>query len=177
MLIQNPDARLSQSLNGQWNIIIDPYQNGYYNHRYEENPRGYFLNQKPDAISDLIEYDFDSSQKLAVPGDQNTQDDRLFFYEGTIWYHREFEQEKEPNKRYILYFGAVNYRATVYVNGQKVGTHEGGFTSFQFDVTKNLESGHNFVVLMVDNRRERDHIPTVNTDWWNYGGITRQKTH
>lgn len=173
MMLQNSDARKSISLNGKWDVIIDPYENGYYNHRYEENPAGYFQNQIPKDATELIEYSFAAGQKLAVPGDWNTQDDRLFFYEGTIWYHRGFALAKQPDKRYILYFGAVNYSAIVYVNGQKVGTHQGGFTSFQFDVTDFLASGHNFVVVKVDNRRERDRIPTVNTDWWNYGGITR----
>jgi beta-glucuronidase len=78
-----------------------------------------------------------------------------------------------PGKKYFLYFGAVNYEAHVYLNGKKLGSHKGGFTPFQFDVTGKLKAGENFVVVKADNTRHVDDIPTVNTDWWNYGGITR----
>jgi len=172
-LIQNTQARTHISLNGSWNVIVDPYENGFYNYRYEEHDNGYFKNSKPQKPSDLIEYDFANSQKLKVPGDWNTQDDKLFLYEGTIWYQKDFVVEKKPGKRYVIHFGAVNYSAMVYVNGEKVGQHEGGFTPFQFDITERLTDGDNFVVVKVDNSRKRDQIPTVNTDWWNYGGITR----
>ncbi|WP_449405654.1 glycoside hydrolase family 2 TIM barrel-domain containing protein [Massilia phosphatilytica] len=72
-----------------------------------------------------------------------------------------------------LYFGAVNYEAHVYLNGKKLGMHKGGFTPFQFDVTDKLAKGRNVVVVKADNTRHQDDIPTLNTDWWNYGGITR----
>jgi len=173
LLIQNPDARPGISLNGQWNVIIDPYQTGFYNHRFEERDDGYFRNEKAQRPSDLVEYDFSRSQQLDVPGDWNTQDEKLFLYEGTVWYQKDFVLEKRAGKRYVLSFGAVNYSAHVYVNGEKIGSHEGGFTPFQFEVSDQLKDGPNFVVVKVDNRRERDQVPTVNTDWWNYGGITR----
>ncbi len=173
MAIQNPQAFPAINLDGHWDSIIDPYENGYYNHRYEESKNGYFMNAKPKNPSDLVEYDFSRSPKLNVPGDWNTQDDKLFFYEGTIWYHRDVEINTQSDLEYILYFGAVNYHATVYVNGKKVGIHEGGFTPFQFNVSSLVHTGNNSIVVKVDNRRERDQIPTVNTDWWNYGGITR----
>jgi len=171
--VQNAHARHAVSLDGQWNRIIDPFENGYYSYRYEPLKDGYFINRKPQSISDLVEYDFDAAKKIDVPGDWNTQEDELFFYEGTVWYHRRFSLEKNENRRYVLYFGAVNYSAVVYVNGVKAGEHEGGFTPFQFDVTGLLKPGDNFVIVKVDNRRERDQVPTVNFDWWNFGGITR----
>lgn len=173
LAIQNPDSRNSILLDGRWDTIVDPYENGYYNYRYEESETGFFKNAKPANISDLVEYDFSSSPKLKVPGDWNTQDDKLFLYEGTLWYHRDFDIGKKSDQQYSVYFGAVNYNATVYLNGEKIGTHEGGFTPFQFDVTARIKAGTNSLVVKVDNRRERDQIPTVNTDWWNYGGITR----
>lgn len=173
LLIQNPEARTHISLDGMWNVIVDPYENGFYNHRYQEHENGYFKNAKPQNPSDLIEYDFAGSQKLKVPGDWNTQDEKLFLYEGTVWYQKDFIANKKADKRYVIYFGAVNYSAVVYVNGEKIGQHEGGFTPFQFDISERLKDGDNFVVVKVDNSRRRDQIPTVNTDWWNYGGITR----
>lgn len=171
--MQNPSARNVINLDGPWDSIIDPYENGFYNHRYEEADNGYFKNAKPSSPSDLVEYNFATSAKLNVPGDWNTQDEKLFLYEGTIWYHRDVAVTPQPDRRYFLYFGAVNYQAIVYVNGKKAGSHEGGFTPFQFDVTALLKNGSNSIVVKVDNRRERDQVPTVNTDWWNYGGITR----
>jgi beta-glucuronidase len=171
--MQNPDSRNAIMLDGRWDTIIDPYENGYYNHRYEESENGYFKNAKPANPSDLIEYDFTRSPKLNVPGDWNTQNDQLFLYEGTVWYHRDFDIGKKIDQKYALHFGAVNYHATIYLNGKKIGTHEGGFTPFQFDITGTVKPGLNSLVAKVDNHRERDQIPTVNTDWWNYGGITR----
>ncbi len=171
--IQNPDSRNAISLDGRWDTIVDPYENGFYNHRYEESDKGYFKNAKPANPGDLVEYDFARSPKLNVPGDWNTQDDQLFLYEGTVWYHRDFDIGKKTDNRYAIYFGAVNYHATVYLNGKKLGVHEGGFTPFQFDISDHVKAGGNSLVVKVDNHRERDQIPTVNTDWWNYGGITR----
>ena len=68
-LIQNSNARQSISLNGEWRVIVDPYENGFYNHRYEEKSDGYFKNAKPREPSELVEYDFSVSQTLDVPGD------------------------------------------------------------------------------------------------------------
>ena len=175
-LMQNVGARQSIDLNGEWHIIVDPYENGFYNHRYEEKDDGWFLNLKAELPSDLVEYNFATSPTLTVPGDWNSQDDRLFFYEGTVWYQRDFAIEMNADKHYILHFDGANYLTVVYVNGTKVGVHEGGFTAFQFEVTEHLKDGDNFVVVKIDNRRERDNIPTVNTDWWNFGGLTRPVT-
>ena len=172
--LQNAEGRSDYSLNGSWSVIPDPFENGYYNHRYEpKEAGGYFENRRASSPSDLVEYDFTTAQKLDVPGDWNSQDNKLFFYEGTVWYQKDIDIAPKTDKRYILHFGAVNYEAIVYVNGTKVGKHEGGFTPFQFDITSVLREENNFVVVKVDNRRERTQVPTVNTDWWNYGGITR----
>ncbi|MDX1379652.1 MAG: glycoside hydrolase family 2 TIM barrel-domain containing protein [Xanthomonadales bacterium] len=172
-LVQNPAARQHTSLDGTWSVIPDPYETGYYNHRYQVRKDGYFMDARPQSPSDLVEYDFSRSQKLQVPGDWNSQDERLFLYEGSVWYHREFDAEKRPGRRYLLHFGAANYSAIAYLNGTRLGHHEGGFTPFQFDATEALTNGRNVVVVKVDNRREADGVPALNTDWWNYGGLTR----
>jgi beta-glucuronidase len=171
--IQHALARPGQSLDGPWDVIIDPFETGYYNHRYEPNPNGWFRNRKPATPSDLVEYDFDLAPKLQVPGDWNSQDPQLFLYEGTLWYRKQFTVQPQAGQRYVLHFGAVNYRADVWVNGQPVGSHVGGFTPFDLEVTAVLVAGDNFVVVKADNQRRPDGVPTVNTDWWNYGGITR----
>jgi beta-glucuronidase len=174
--IQNLPGRETTSLDGRWHTIIDPYENGFYNYRYEEHTDGYFKNRKPTSVRDLIEYDFDTSPTLNVPGDWNSQSDSLLLYEGTIWYQRTFEYDLGPGRRLFVNFGAANYEAIVYVNGAKLGRHVGGFTPFSFEITGLLRPGPNDVIVKVDNKRLREGVPTVNTDWWNYGGLTREVT-
>jgi beta-glucuronidase len=173
-LITNTEARKTTSLDGQWQMIIDPYESGYYNYRYQPIDNGYFKNAKPKSKTDLIEYDFDKSATLKVPGDWNTQTDQLFFYEGTVWYKKSFDYQPKPDTRLFVYFGAANYLADVYLNGEKLGQHEGGFTPFNFEITKLVHDTGNFLVVKVDNKRRRDAVPTLMTDWWNYGGLTRE---
>ena len=181
-LLINVYNRHSQSLNGKWNYIVDPYENGYYNYRYEpyenlaEPDKGaYFTNAKPIDKSDLVEYDFDKSDTISVPGDWNTQKENLFYYEGTIWYKKSFDYKKTKNSnRVFIYFEAANYQADVYLNGKKLGRHIGGFTPFHFEVTHLLKDKDNFLIVKVDNKRKKEGVPTLNTDWWNYGGITRE---
>jgi len=172
-ILNNVYARHTQSLNGSWNSIVDPFDNGYYDYRLNVSNNGFFKNQKAKSKSDLVEYNFDTAPLMRVPGDWNTQDNKLFFYEGSIWYKKDFSYSPKPGTRVFLYFGAVNYLANVYLNGEPIGTHEGGFTPFSFDVTDKLKAGNNFVILRVNNVRKPDGVPTVNSDWWNYGGITR----
>jgi beta-glucuronidase len=173
-LIANTDGRKTISLDGQWQTIIDPYETGYYDYRYQPSANGYFKDAKPKNKSDLIEYDFDTSESLKVPGDWNTQAERLLLYEGTIWYKKSFDYQRKENTRLFVYFGAANYLADVYLNGEKIGRHEGGFTPFNFEITNLVREQSNSLIVKVDNKRRRDAVPTLITDWWNYGGLTRQ---
>lgn len=173
-LIINVDHTRTTDLGGKWEIIIDPYESGYYNYRYQPSQSGFFKNKKPGDKSDRVEYRFDPTQTLQVPGDWNTQREDLLFYEGTIWYKRDFDYTLPQSKRLFVYFGAANYDSKVYLNGEKIGQHEGGFTPFCFEITDKVRPTGNFLVVKVDNKRRRDAVPTLNTDWWNYGGITRR---
>ena len=171
-LLQNAQAYESVSLNGDWNYIVDVQEEGYYDYRMNPMRNGFFINAKPQRPEDLIEYDFDKSPTMQIPSDWNTRDERLFFYEGTVWFKKSFNVSLSP-LRYLLYFGAVNYDCHVWVNGKKAGHHIGGFTAFNYDVTDLLKEGENVVIVKVDNKRHADHVPTLIFDWWNYGGITR----
>ncbi len=172
-LIQNVNAYESTSLNGKWNYIVDVQEEGYYDYRMNPTRWGFFQNAKPQKPEDLIEYDFDKAPTMQIPGDWNTQDDRLFFYEGTVWFKKSFQAVPSKEFRTLLYFGAVNYDCHVYVNTRHVGRHIGGFTAFNYDISDLLKNGENTVIVKVDNKRHAEDVPTQIFDWWNYGGITR----
>ena len=172
-LIQNVNAYETMSLNGEWNYIVDVQEEGYYDYRMKPMQWGFFQNAKPQRPEDLIEYDFDKSPTMQIPGDWNTQDERLFFYEGTVWFKKSFQAVPMQDYRTLLYFGAVNYDCHVWVNGKEVGHHVGGFTPFNYDISDLLIEGENTIIVKVDNKRHAEDVPTQIFDWWNYGGITR----
>ena len=172
-LIHNVMAYESSSLAGDWNYIVDVQEEGYYDYRMNPTRWGFFNNAKPKRPEDLIEYDFDKSATMRIPSDWNTQDERLFFYEGTVWFKKSFQAVPMQDYRTLLYFGAVNYDCHVWVNGKKAGHHVGGFTPFNFDISDLLRQGENNVIVKVDNKRHPEDVPTQIFDWWNYGGITR----
>ncbi len=174
--ITNVKARQALSLDGVWKAIVDPYENGYYDYRLKPLPDGnsYFADKDFNADrTQLIEYNFDTDRDIMVPCDWNTQDPKLYYYEGTVWYRNVFDYEPKPGKRTFVYFGAANYEAAVGLNGHTVGRHTGGYTPFNFEITGRLAEGDNSLIVKVDNKRHPEGVPTVNSDWWNYGGITR----
>lgn len=165
-LLANVYGRNYTLLNGEWGAIVDLYDQGRRMQVYK--------NCKPIGDKQFYEYSFDGGLVLNVPSDWNSQRAELKFYEGTVWYGRHFQQpELSEEQRYYLYFGAVSYRCRVYLNGEEIAHHEGGFTPFQIEVTDKVKEGDNFLVLEVNNTRTPDAIPAMSFDWWNYGGITR----
>jgi len=171
-LITNIENRAKTSLDGEWKYIVDPMETGYLDYRKKELKSGYFKD-RPQKNPELIEYDFDASPSIRVPGDWNTQKENLWYYEGTVWYRKTFDYSLLQGNRLFLHFGAVNYSCIVFLNGNEIGRHEGGFTPFNFEITEKIKSGKNSLVLKVNNSRKIENIPTDIFDWWNYGGITR----
>lgn len=178
-LITNVYNRTIINLNGKWQYIVDPYETGFYDYRWKErNERdreAYWNSDVPDNKTDRKEHGYTDKNILNVPGDWNSQDTKFLYYEGTVWYKKSFDfKNVAADKKVFLYFGAVNYKCDVYLNGKKLGAHKGGFTPFNFEIPQDLlKEKENFLVVKVDNKRYADEIPTLNTDWWNYGGITR----
>ena len=178
-LITDIGSRKVTSLNGKWQYIIDPYGTGFYDYRFQErreNDReAYWNSDEPVNKTDRKEHKFTDKYILNVPGDWNSQAEKFLYYEGIVWYKKFFDFTKtNTSDKLYLYFGAVNYEADVYLNGKKLGKHKGGFTPFNFEVPDSvLKATGNYLVVKVDNTRHKDEVPTVNTDWWNYGGITR----
>jgi len=172
-LLVDVDHRDSISLDGNWQTIVDPYGTGLYTFHGQLRPDGFFQNRHYEPNGPLVEYDFAKSPSLRVPGDWNTQRPSLYYYEGPLWYEKDFDYTTKPHTRTFLHVGAANYRAIAWVNAKEVCEHEGGFTPFDCEVTDVLQPGKNFVVIVVDNTRHEADVPNLQTDWWNYGGLTR----
>ena len=175
IVLTGSDRRPATLLNGEWASIIDPYFSGLFSFHHEEKKNGWFMNYKAKPGDPFpTEYDFSRAPKLKVPGDWNTQRPSLMYYEGPIWYEKDFTYEPKPHTHVYLHVGAANYHSWFWVNGQKVCEHEGGFTAFNCEVTQAIHGGNNFFVAAVDNTRHEDGVPGLETDWWNYGGLTRE---
>ncbi|CAH0992525.1 Beta-glucuronidase [Sinobacterium norvegicum] len=168
-LLANVRARNTQTLNGEWNYIVDQLGVG------DASPllRGGVGENASYGASELLEYKFTDAYQLQVPGDWNTQQDALFWYRGIVWYQRDFNYQPVTGERSHIYFGGANFAKDVYVNGTLVIRHEGGFTPFNTDVTDYLKPGNNSVVVKVNSMSGPAQIPTEYNDWMNYGGITR----
>jgi beta-galactosidase len=90
------------------------------------------------------------------------------------WYKKTLNiTSVDPNKIYYLYFEGANITTLVYVNGKEAGTHIGGYIGFDIDMTKYLIQGNNEILVRVDNSYNREIIPSQKSDFFIYGGITR----
>lgn len=163
------DSRNMQSLNGEWSFIVDPMLAG--------GPGG-FMNYLSGIRNDdgmtLVEYNFDTADKVRVPGDFNSQQERLFFYQGVVWYQKTVTKPAlKADERLHLWFGGANFTTQVFINGEPVGQHVGGYVPFSFDVTDALRDGENNLIVRVNNKLDTESVPTYRTDWWPYGGLTR----
>ena len=127
------------NLNGEWLFEIDNSNSG------EERK---LFNDTQD-FSLKINVPFCPESKLS--GVENVD------FMNSVWYKREFEiTKKQLEGRIVLHFGAVDYEATVYINGKKCGSHKGGYISFSFDITDYVVAGKNTVTVhAVDDTRSR----------------------
>jgi beta-glucuronidase len=106
---------------------------------------------------------FDGGRPVAVPASWNDQfeDGRDFL--GPAWYRTRFDLPWGwGEKRIALRFGSVNYLADTWLNGQPLGTHEGGHLPFEFDVTSYVRQMGNQLVVRVDGRLALDRLPPGN---------------
>ena len=144
-------------LDGQWLFQIDRDEKGV--------ERGW---HKP-------EYQAEGWRKELVPGNWDTYLPELFGYAGQAWYRCTFRpQAAMRGARLHLRFEGANYATTVWLNGQAIGYHEGGFDPFGFDVTDKVSfEGDNTLAVLVDNWPRLSRVPNSYAGWWNYGGIYR----
>ena len=121
------------NLNGKWSFKIDKTKSGLAKKYYQPQTkfdRTINVPFCPESVLSGIEYkDFMDA----------------------VWYSREFTiPEKYSGLRTILHFGAVDYKATVYINGKEVGTHKGGYISFEFDITDYITDGKNVLTVYAE---------------------------
>ncbi|WP_125722054.1 glycoside hydrolase family 2 protein [Flavobacterium ustbae] len=90
------------------------------------------------------------------------------------WYQKKLNISKiDQNQVYSLYFEGSNVTTNVYVNGKEAGSHIGGYIGFSIDITKFIKEGNNDVFVRVDNSYDIEIIPSQKSDFFIYGGITR----
>jgi beta-glucuronidase len=119
------------------------------------------------------------TQPVSVPHTWNIGE--FHDYLGAAWYFRSFSLPSvSPGAHLELHFGATFYKARVWLNGAELGSHEGGFTAYSFDISKRLRNS-NVLVVRIDNRPGSFTIPGFGArgspdawyDWWPFGGIVR----
>lgn len=142
--------RRQQSLDGRWEFVSDPNDVG--------EQRAYFETFPDDA---------DTQQ---VPGTWNTTPE-YYDYEGPAWYRQTFRLPADADVR--LHFAGVAHEATVWVDGDRVAAHYGGYTPFETHLA-DIAAGEHEIVVRVDNSRSATSIPLPGADWFPYGGITRE---
>ncbi|MBQ7934844.1 MAG: beta-galactosidase [Clostridia bacterium] len=132
-----------QNLNGIWQFEPDNANSGEARGLWQEN----------QTFSLSIQVPFCPESKLS--GIENVD------FMNAVWYKRTVGiTESQLQGNVILHFGAVDYKATVYVNGQVCGTHRGGYVSFSFNITKFLRSGKNTITLHAEDDTRDPLIPS-----------------
>jgi beta-glucuronidase len=152
-------------LHGEWLFALDPAETGVKGKWYM------------DKVAQSARLD-----KVIVPHCFSS-DPRFEHYTGTAWYRKTFPWKPAGGKRVILHFDAAYYKTNVWLNNQKVGEHEGGYTPFSFDVTDFLKDGDNLLAVSVNNdtwkpgtvpgAKDNGEINDPFMGWLNYGGLIR----
>jgi beta-galactosidase/beta-glucuronidase len=136
------------SLNGRWDFDFDDQNKGI--------AEDWAAGSRKLAKEIQVPYCFEST-KSGI-GDTS--------FHPWVWYRRQFAvPDAWKGRRVILHFGAVDYHATVWLNGKRVGDHEGGNVPFRFDVTPYLRSGANVVTVRAEDPPTDRYIPRGKQYW------------
>jgi beta-glucuronidase len=146
---QEHHIRTTELLIGPWDFLKDPGNVGLQEKWFERFPH--------------------ASQSMYVPSCWNNELN-LYDYEGAAWYRKTIRIEETQHIR--LVFHAVLGHADVYLDGQHLGYHYGGYTPFEF-VIPSLSAGDHELVVRTDSTLDQLTIPTEHVDWFHYGGIIR----
>jgi beta-galactosidase len=96
-------------------------------------------------------------------------------YRGIGWYRTHCTVDQAlPGRRFFLKFDGAFSVTDVYVNGNHLGEHQGGFAAFVFDVTRYLKSGADNVVAVKVNNAVNTNIPPLSADFTFFGGLYRE---
>lgn len=162
--------RLIESLDGMWRFQFD---------------------DKDEIKESIATTPLTSEIQMPVPGSFNdlVTEDWQKNYAGVFWYERDcFIHEVSAEQRLILRFGSATHRATVYVNGHRIGHHEGGFLPFEMDITEAVNFNQmNRISVQLSNELHADTVPAGKTetllnrkkkvtpffDFFNYAGLQR----
>lgn len=162
-------VRETASLDGVWQVRLDPDDRG-------ESDAWW----RPDAPFD---------RALPVPLAWQAAGPELRTYAGVAWYRRSFRVPETWRDRSVLVrFGAVDYEATVWLNGQAVGGHTGGYTPFELDLSAHLDwSADNWLVVRVSDPADTSEIPhgkqggrwytSISGPWQSVSLLTRPRQH
>ena len=132
-----------ENLNGLWDFEFDLGNSGAERNMFSESAE----------FTKKINVPFCPESKLSGIGYTDFID--------SVWYRRSFDiSEDKMEKRTVLHFGAVDYKATVYVNGSLVGSHEGGYSSFSFDITDFVRGGENTLTVHAEDDTRSPLIPS-----------------
>jgi beta-galactosidase/beta-glucuronidase len=135
------------NLNGTWNFRADDADLGLQQSWFSAD-------QFPGKI--LVPFSIES--------DKSGVGDRSFH--PCVWYQRQFQiPEKWTGQQILLNFGAVDYRATVWVNGIVVASHEGGHTPFHCDITRAVRDGDNSLTVRAEDPPDDRYIPRGKQHW------------
>ena len=127
----------------------------------------------------LPEYDDSAWEAANLPHTWNaydSMDEAPGYWRGIGWYRKHFKLAREyAGKTVFIEFEGANSVAEFWLNGRRVGEHQGGYTSFEWDVSEHVSFGDadNVLTVKVDNLFRSDLPPTVKTDYTFYGGIYR----
>ncbi len=173
---QENETREVKDLSGIWKFKLDGHSEGY--------TKQWFKHPLKETIP------------MPVPSSYNeiTQDPKIRDFIGDVWYERSFfVPESWKNRTIYIHFGSATHRARVYINGEEVTTHEGGFLPFQTDISNIVKHGRENRITVAlnnvltshslppgelieyndDNHPEGFKIQKIEFDFFNYAGIHR----
>lgn len=142
-----------ENLNGEWEFAFDFGKSGEDRKLWEK-----------ERLEGKITVPFCPESELSGVGHKD--------FIPAVWYKRKIRLNKDHLKgRVLLHFGAVDYECAVWVNGQKAGSHRGGYTSFVFDITEYVSEGENDLTVCAkdDNRSGKQPKGKQSSRYFSYG--------
>ncbi|MFY0713728.1 DUF4982 domain-containing protein [Seonamhaeicola sp. NFXS20] len=138
------------------------------------NSNWFYLENNTEEIEEALQQK--NWEKIDLPHTWNSLDATDItpgYRRNASWYKKNFSIPKVENQLYKLSFEGVNIESEVYVNGKKVGGHVGGYIGFSIDITNVIHEGENEILVRVDNSYNPEVIPSQKSDFFIFGGITR----